>query len=77
LKTSAENEGKTVDAAQNCKNYSVPVAGHVQKAADGRGVYKVVQSLLKPTVKVIIDDGRNIDTLEKKMIAELKRPGCK
>jgi len=72
LKSLAENEGKTVDAAQNCKNNSVPVAEHVREAAEGRGVYKVVHSLMKQTVEFIIDDGRNVNTVEKKMIAELE-----
>ena len=72
LKSLAENEGKTVNAAQNCQNNSVPVAEHVREAADGRGVYKVVHRLLKGTVEFIVDDGRNDDTVEKKMIAELE-----
>jgi len=72
LKSLAENEGKTVDAAQNCQNNSVPVAEHVREAADGRGVYKVVHSFLKGTVEFIIDDGRNDDTMGKKMIDELE-----
>ena len=69
----AENEGKTVDGAQNCKNYSVPVAEHLREAADGRGVYKVVHSLVNQTLEYIINDGRNFDTVGKKMIAELER----
>ena len=72
LKSLAENEGKTVDAAQSCQNNSVPVAEHVREAAGGRGVYKVVHSLLKETVEFIIDDGRNDDTMDKKMIDELE-----
>ena len=72
LKSLAENEGKTVDGAQNCKNYSVPVAEHVREAADGRGVYKVVHSLVNYTLELIINDGRNVDTLGKKIIAELE-----
>ena len=72
LKRLAENEGKTADAAQNCKNNSVPVAEQVREAADGRGVYKVVHGLLEQTVEFIIDDGRNVETVEKKMIAELE-----
>ena len=38
LKSLAENEDKMIDAAQNCQNNSIPVAVHVQKGADGRGV---------------------------------------
>ena len=68
----AENEGKTVDGAQNCKNYSAPVAEHVREAADGREVYKVVHSLVNQTLEFIINDGRNVDTVGKKMMAELE-----